>query len=49
MNDKDYYKNSYHYDVSKNPTPLEKLYFEKDYPDYASVGFIHYCDYPVLR
>jgi len=42
-------KNSYHYDVRKNPTPFEKLDFEKDYPYYASGGFIHYCEYPVLK
>ena len=44
-----YYTNSYHYDVRKNPTPFEKLDFEKDYPYYASGGFIHYCEYPVLK
>lgn len=49
ITDKDYYTNSFHYDVRKNPTPFEKLDFEKDYPQYASGGFIHYCEYPVLR
>ena len=49
VTDKGYYTNSYHYDVRKNPTPFEKLEFEKDYPYYASGGFIHYCEYPVLR
>ena len=49
ITDKEYYTNSYHYDVRKNPTPFEKLDFEKDYPYYASGGFIHYCEYPVLR
>lgn len=49
ITDKDYYTNSYHYDVRKKPTPFEKLYFEKDYPYYASGGFIHYCEYPVLK
>ncbi len=49
ITDKDYYTNSYHYDVRKNPTPFEKIEFEKDYPYYASGGFIHYCEYPVLR
>lgn len=49
VTDKEYYTNSYHYDVRKNPTPFEKLYFEKDYPYYASGGFIHYCEYPVLK
>lgn len=49
ITDKDYYTNSFHYDVRKNPTPFEKLDFEKDYPQYASGGFIHYCEYPVLQ
>ena len=49
ITDKEYYTNSYHYDVRKNPTPFEKLEFEKDYPYYASGGFIHYCEYPVLK
>ncbi|HHW50407.1 MAG TPA: anaerobic ribonucleoside-triphosphate reductase [Pseudoclavibacter sp.] len=49
ITDKDYYTNSFHYDVRKSPTPFEKLDFEKDYPRYASGGFIHYCEYPVLQ
>jgi anaerobic ribonucleoside-triphosphate reductase len=49
ITDKDYYTNSFHYDVRKNPTPFEKLDFEKDYPVYSSGGFIHYCEYPVLQ
>lgn len=49
ITDKDYYTNSFHYDVRKNPTPFEKLDFEKDYPKYCSGGFIHYCEYPVLQ
>ena len=32
ITDKEYYTNSFHYDVRKNPTPFEKLEFEKDYP-----------------
>ena len=36
--------------VRKNPTPFEKLDFEKVYPEAgASGGFIHYCEYPVLQ
>lgn len=46
---KDYYTNSFHYDVRKNPTPFEKLAFEEAYPKYASGGFIHYCEYPNLK
>lgn len=49
ITDKDYYTNSFHYDVRKNPTPFEKLNFEKDYPEFCSGGFIHYCEYPVLQ
>ena len=50
ITDKEYYTNSFHYDVRKNPTPFEKLEFEKDYPQAgASGGFIHYCEYPVLQ
>ncbi|MBK4857092.1 anaerobic ribonucleoside-triphosphate reductase [Enterococcus faecium] len=48
ITDKEYYTNSFHYDVRKNPTPFEKLEFEKDYPKYCSGGFIHYCEYPML-
>ncbi len=32
ITDKEYYANSFHYDVRKNPTPFEKLDFEKVYP-----------------
>lgn len=50
ITDKEYYTNSFHYDVRKNPTPFEKLDFEKVYPAAgASGGFIHYCEYPVLQ
>jgi len=49
ITDKDYYTNSFHYDVRKNPTPFEKLDFEADYAQYTSGGFIHYCEYPVLQ
>ena len=50
ITDKEYYTNSFHYDVRKNPTPFEKLEFEKVYPEAgATGGFIHYCEYPVLQ
>ena len=49
ITDKEYYTNSFNYDVRKNPTPFEKLEFEKDYPKYCSGGFIHYCEYPMLQ
>ncbi|WP_430867752.1 anaerobic ribonucleoside-triphosphate reductase [Demequina aurantiaca] len=49
ITDKDYYTNSFHYDVRKNPTPFQKLDFEAEYARYTSGGFIHYCEYPVLQ
>jgi ribonucleoside-triphosphate reductase len=49
ITDKDYYTNSFHYDVRKSPTPFEKLDFEAEYAPYTSGGFIHYCEYPVLQ
>ena len=50
ITDKEYYTNSFHYDVRKNPTPFETLDFEKDYVKAgATGGFIHYCEYPVLQ
>ncbi|GAB2479504.1 anaerobic ribonucleoside-triphosphate reductase [Alkalibacterium psychrotolerans] len=49
ITDKGYYTNSFHYDVRKNPTPFEKLDFEKDYPKFTGGGFIHYCEYPKLQ
>lgn len=49
ITEKDYYTNSFHYDVRKSPTPFEKLDFEADYAPLTSGGFIHYCEYPVLQ
>ena len=50
ITDKGYYTNSFHYDIRKNPTPFEKLDFEKDFVKAgAAGGFIHYCEYPVLQ
>lgn len=49
VTDKEYYTNSFHYDVRKHPNPFEKLTFEMDYPHYATAGFIHYCEYPNLK
>ncbi|WP_124054540.1 anaerobic ribonucleoside-triphosphate reductase [Arcanobacterium ihumii] len=48
ITDKDYYTNSFHYDVRKKVTPFEKIDFEKDYAQYTKGGFIHYCEYPKL-
>ncbi|MFW2514196.1 anaerobic ribonucleoside-triphosphate reductase [Demequina sp. SO4-13] len=49
ITDKDYYTNSFHYDVRKAPTPFQKLDFESVYAPLTSGGFIHYCEYPVLQ
>ncbi|MFZ2213167.1 MAG: anaerobic ribonucleoside-triphosphate reductase, partial [Trichococcus flocculiformis] len=49
ITDKEYYTNSFHYDVRKNPNPFEKITFEMEYPQYCSGGFIHYCEYPNLQ
>lgn len=49
ITDKGYYTNSFHYDVRKNPTPFEKIEFEKEYAPYTGGGFIHYCEYPKLQ
>lgn len=49
ITDKDYYTNSFHYDVRKRPSPFEKIDFESPYPYFASGGFIHYCEYPNLK
>lgn len=48
VTDKEYYTNSFHYDVRKHPTPFQKLSFEEVFPKYAAGGFIHYCEYPNL-
>ena len=49
ITEKEYYTNSFHYDVRKHPNPFDKLTFEEVFPKYASGGFIHYCEYPNLR
>ena len=48
ITDKDYYTNSFHYDVRKNINPFQKIDFEKDYAPLTSGGFIHYCEFPSL-
>ena len=48
ITDKGYYTNSFHYDVRKDVSPFEKIDFEQDYPVYASGGYIHYCEHPVI-
>ncbi len=49
VTDHDFYTNSFHYPVWLRPTPFEKLDYEKDFPQYAAGGFIHYCEYPTLQ
>ena len=49
VTDHDFYTNSFHYPVWLQPTPFEKLDFEKDFPYYASGGFINYCEFPCMR
>lgn len=48
ITDKEYYTNSFHYDVRKKVTPFEKIDFEADYAKLTKGGFIHYCEYPKL-
>ena len=49
VTDHDFYTNSFHYPVWLQPTPMEKLNYEKDFPNFASGGFINYCEYPCLQ
>ena len=49
VTDHDFYTNSFHYPVWLQHTPMEKLNFEKDFPYFASGGFINYCEYPCLQ
>lgn len=49
VTDHDFYTNSFHYPVWLRPTPMEKLSYERDFPFYASGGFINYCEFPSLQ
>lgn len=49
VTDHDFYTNSFHYPVWLQPTPMEKLNYEKDFPYLASGGFINYCEFPCLQ
>ena len=49
VTDHDFYTNSFHYPVWLQPTPMEKLNYEKVFPYFASGGFINYCEYPCLQ
>lgn len=49
VTDHDFYTNSFHYPVWLQPTPMEKLDYEKDFPYLASGGFINYCEFPCLQ
>lgn len=46
ITDKDYYQNSFHYDVRKDVTPFEKVKFEAPYQHLATGGFITYTELP---
>lgn len=46
---KGYYTNSFHLDVFKKVKPTEKIDFEKDYPQWASGGFISYVEFPNMK
>ncbi|EUJ38677.1 anaerobic ribonucleoside triphosphate reductase [Brochothrix thermosphacta DSM 20171 = FSL F6-1036] len=48
ITDKDYYQNSFHYDVRESVSAFDKIDYEKDFAPLTSGGFIHYCEYPVL-
>ena len=49
VTDHDFYTNPFHYPVCLQPTPMDKLNYEKDFPYFASGGFINYCEYPCLQ
>ncbi|RIY18076.1 anaerobic ribonucleoside-triphosphate reductase, partial [Bifidobacteriaceae bacterium WP012] len=49
VTDHDFYTNSFHYPVWLQPTPMEKLSYEVDFPYLASGGFINYCEFPCLQ
>ena len=49
VTDHDFYTNSFHYPVWLQPTPMEKLRYEVDFPYFASGGFINYCEFPCLQ
>lgn len=49
VTDHDFYTNSFHYPVWLQPTPMEKLRYEVDFPYLASGGFINYCEFPCLQ
>jgi len=49
VTDHDFYTNSFHYPVWLTPTPMEKLDYEVDFPQYAAGGFINYCEFPFMQ
>ena len=48
ITDKEYYTNSFHYDVRKNPNPFKKIDFESEYLKYTPGGNIVYCEFPSM-
>lgn len=49
VTDKGYYTNSFHLDVRRKVTPLEKIDFEAAYPTQANGGFITYFEAPNMQ
>lgn len=49
ITDKEWYTNSFHYDVEKEINPFDKLDFESVYEPYTSGGLIHYTEYPDVK
>jgi ribonucleoside-triphosphate reductase len=49
VTDKGYYTNSFHLDVARKVTPIEKIRFEKGFADAASGGHITYVELPNMR
>lgn len=49
ITDRGYYTNSFHLDVQTVTDPFTKIRFEKNYPNFASGGFISYVELPDLN
>lgn len=49
VTDKGYYTNSFHLDVRRKVTPIEKIDFEAKFPVSANGGFISYVELPNMR
>lgn len=49
VTDKGYYTNSFHLDVLKKVSPIEKFEFEHQFHEIASGGHISYAEYPDMK